>query len=226
MKLIGTLDSPYVRRVAISLAYYGIEFTHQPLSVFRDFSKFSSVNPSVKAPTLQLDNDQVIFNSNLILAHLEHTANDRAKLIPKSTEDRIKSLRIIAFSLAACEKCIQIVYEKKLRPVEKQHQPWLERLEIQLTGALSVLDREISRKNGSEGFNLIKQDQITLATSWTFVSMMLEDIASKTKYPRINEQVSLIESLPIFSEMPADEGLDLNKKRAQKNRLWHALYRS
>ena len=31
MKLIGMLDSPYVRRVAVSLALYGVEFEHLPL---------------------------------------------------------------------------------------------------------------------------------------------------------------------------------------------------
>lgn len=31
MKLIGMLDSPYVRRVAVSLAYYGVAFENQHL---------------------------------------------------------------------------------------------------------------------------------------------------------------------------------------------------
>lgn len=35
MKLIGMLDSPYVRRVAISLQLLGLEFEHQSLPVFR-----------------------------------------------------------------------------------------------------------------------------------------------------------------------------------------------
>jgi hypothetical protein len=43
MKLIGMLDSPYVRRVAVSLALYGVEFEHLPLSVF------SAVEPFAKS---------------------------------------------------------------------------------------------------------------------------------------------------------------------------------
>jgi glutathione S-transferase len=34
IKLVGMMDSPYVRRVAISLELYGVEFESQPLSVF------------------------------------------------------------------------------------------------------------------------------------------------------------------------------------------------
>ena len=52
MKLIGMLDSPYVRRVAISLQLLGLPFEHQSLSVFSTFDQFRRVNPVVKAPTL------------------------------------------------------------------------------------------------------------------------------------------------------------------------------
>ena len=52
MKLIGMLDSPYVRRVAVSLQLLGVPFEHQSLSVFRTFDQFRQINPVVKAPTL------------------------------------------------------------------------------------------------------------------------------------------------------------------------------
>lgn len=47
MKLIGMLDSPYVRRVAVSLALYGVEFEHLPLSVFSAVEPFAKFNPVV-----------------------------------------------------------------------------------------------------------------------------------------------------------------------------------
>ena len=52
MLLIGMLDSPYVRRVAISLAVLGLPFEHRSVSVFRQFDEFAQINPIVKAPTL------------------------------------------------------------------------------------------------------------------------------------------------------------------------------
>ncbi len=48
MRLIGMLDSPYVRRVAISLDVLGINFLHEPVSVFTTFEKFKSITPVVK----------------------------------------------------------------------------------------------------------------------------------------------------------------------------------
>ena len=38
MQLIGMLDSPYVRRVAISLRVLGVEVEHRQISLFRDLA--------------------------------------------------------------------------------------------------------------------------------------------------------------------------------------------
>lgn len=67
MRLIGMFDSPYVRRVAISLQLLDLRFEHQPLSVFRTFDQFQLVNPVVKAPTLICDDGEVLMDSTLIM---------------------------------------------------------------------------------------------------------------------------------------------------------------
>jgi hypothetical protein len=49
-------------------------------------------------------------------------------------------LQILGLALAACEKSVQIVYEHNLRPAEKQHAPWIERVTGQLLAAYTLLD--------------------------------------------------------------------------------------
>ncbi|MDB5739409.1 MAG: glutathione transferase domain containing protein, partial [Alphaproteobacteria bacterium] len=67
MLLIGMLDSPFVRRVAVSLKVLGLPFEHQSVSVFRHFDQFAALNPVVKAPTLIADDGTVLMESTLIL---------------------------------------------------------------------------------------------------------------------------------------------------------------
>lgn len=62
MKLIGMLDSPYVRRVAIALEALSVQFEHEAVSVFSTFEKFQAINPVVKAPTLVCDDGEVIMD--------------------------------------------------------------------------------------------------------------------------------------------------------------------
>ena len=77
MKLIGMLDSPYVRRVAVSLQLLGLPFEHRSLSVFRQFDEFSALNPVVKAPTLIADDGTVLMDSTLILDYRRAEASLR-----------------------------------------------------------------------------------------------------------------------------------------------------
>jgi glutathione S-transferase len=55
MQLIGMLDSPYVRRLAVSLRVLGLPFDLDQISVFRQFDTFASINPVVKAPSFVTD---------------------------------------------------------------------------------------------------------------------------------------------------------------------------
>ena len=63
MKLIGMLDSPYVRRTAISLRLLKIAFEHRSISVFSAFEQFRQLNPLVKAPTLICEDGTVLMDS-------------------------------------------------------------------------------------------------------------------------------------------------------------------
>ncbi len=104
MKLIGMLDSPYVRRVAISAKCLGIPLEHESVSVFRNFEQFQQINPVVKAPTLVLADGEVLMDSTLIIDYLEALAAPGKSLIPNNLEQRLRSLRLIGLALAACEK--------------------------------------------------------------------------------------------------------------------------
>ena len=143
MKLIGMLDSPYVRRVAISLQLLKLPFKHASLSVFRNFSEFQNINPVVKVPTLVCDDGTVLMDSSLILEYVASLAAPRS-LTPTSSPELQQVLRMTGLALAACEKSVQIVYERNLRPSEKQHTPWLERITGQTQAVFGLIEKELS----------------------------------------------------------------------------------
>src|SRR5215475_3969905 len=128
MKLIGMLDSPFVRRCAISMKLMGVPFEHESLSVFRTYDQFRKINPVVKAPTLVCDDGTVLMDSTLILDYLETCVEPGSALMPKAGGARREALRLVGLAMAACEKCVQIVYEKEQRPPEKLHAPWMSRV--------------------------------------------------------------------------------------------------
>ena len=203
MKLIGMLDSPYVRRVAISAKCLGIPLEHESVSVFRNFEQFQQINPVVKAPTLVLADGEVLMDSTLIIDYLEALAAPGKSLIPNDMEQRLRSLRLIGLALAACEKSVQLYYERHLRPAEIQYTPWVERVEGQLASAYSALERELQKQplkiDGS-----IAQDGITLAVAWSFTNLVVPDQVQAAQFPRISAFTAYAEGLEVFVGTPID----------------------
>jgi len=202
MQLIGMLDSPYVRRVAISLRCLGIAFEHRAVSVFTTFEQFRQINPVVKAPSLVCDNGEVLMDSTLILDYAEALAAPGRSLMPSSIPERQHALRIIGLALAACEKTVQIVYERNLRPVEKQHAPWLDRVRGQLLAAYSALDLELRRKPLSAGSKTVTQAGITAAVAWRFTQMMLPEVVVAAEHPALQAFSAQAEQLAEFVAAP------------------------
>ncbi len=203
MKLIGMLDSPYVRRVAITAKRLGIDLDHQSVSVFRHFEQFQQINPVVKAPTLVLDDGEVLIDSTLIIDYLEALAPTGKSLMPGKLDQRLRSLRLIGLALAASEKTVQLYYERNLRPAEIQFEPWVERVEGQLAAAYSALERELEmqplKTDGS-----IDQDGITLAVAWSFTHLVVPDQVDDQHFPQISAFTAYAEGLDEFLSTPIE----------------------
>ena len=123
MRLIGRLDSPYVRRVAVALHLMDVPFDHEPVSVVRQFDAFAAVNPVVKAPTLVTGGGTVLMDSSLILLFAERFAAPNLQLAPEGEDAAAGALRLSGLALAAYEKTVAIAYELNFRPEEKRHRP-------------------------------------------------------------------------------------------------------
>jgi glutathione S-transferase len=201
MQLIGMLDSPYVRRVAISLRLLGLPFEHQSISVFRAFEQFRRINPVVKAPTLVCDDGEVLMDSTLILDYAQALAPHRS-LMPAGLKPRQHELRLVGLALAACEKAVQIVYERNVRPPEKLHEPWVERVRGQLIAALGELEAELQRGPLDLTSAGISQAGITTAVTWQFTHTALPGVVDAAAYPALQALARLAEQLPEFVATP------------------------
>jgi glutathione S-transferase len=199
MKLIGMLDSPYVRRVAISLQLLGLRFEHQSLSVFGGFEEFQRINPLVKAPTLICDDGEVLMESTLILQYAEAIASAGRSLMPSGNVEQQHALRLIGLALVACEKSVQIVYEHKLRPAEKQHEPWVKRVSGQLIAAYEMLESEWRERPPSD---TIDQALISTAVAWRFTQQMLPNVVNAENFPTLQTLSQQAETLREFSAAP------------------------
>lgn len=207
MRLIGMLDSPYVRRTAISLEMLGVPFTHEAVSVFSTFEKFQAINPVVKAPTLVCDDGEVLMDSSLILQFVESAQCAGDSLWSREPHAFQHEMCAVGLALAACEKSVQIVYERNLRPASAQHEPWIERVTGQMRAGYAGLEREVARRPAAFA-DPRKQASITAAVVWQFTQSMLATLVPAEQHPALTQLAARMEATPAFRKyQPAGPGV-------------------
>jgi glutathione S-transferase len=198
--LIGMFDSPFVRRVAISMRVLGFPFEHRNWSVGRDFDRIRMYNPLGRVPTLVLDNGEALIESAAILDHLDELAGSERALLPAAGATRRAALRLMAIAMGAAEKGALQVYERVFRPVEKSHEPWLDRLRVQAAGALTELERHCATRNGSwlVGERMTQAD-ISVTCAVTFLDGAVALATEPGRYPALRALVARCEALADFA---------------------------
>ena len=201
MRLIGMLDSPYVRRVAISLDCLGIAFEHAALSVFKNFAEFQQINAVVKAPTLVCDDGTVLMDSSLILQFIEASATNGKSLWAADAAGLLQEFRAVSLALAACDKGVQIIYERNLRPASAQYEPWLDRATAQLLAACAGLEQEVTGRPQAFA-NVHSQATITAAVTWQFIQQLLPGVVLPARHPALAALSAVLENTSPFRKYP------------------------
>jgi glutathione S-transferase len=205
MILIGMFDSPFVRRVAVSMNLLGMPFEHRNWSVGKDFELIRQFNPLGRVPALVQPDGDTLVESAAILDFLDEMAGPEHALLPRSGEPRREALRIIAIADGGAEKGVLQVYESAFRPPEKRYRPWVERCHTQTHAALAELDR-LCQVRGGEWLigNRISQADITATCVYSFLSEALDINRDTVMYPALSAVADRCESMPEFRSVKAD----------------------
>ena len=201
MKLVGMLDSPFVRRVAVTMRFLEIPYEHHSLSVIQSYDEFRKINPLVKVPTLVFDDGGILVDSTLIIDHLE-TVSTAESLMPVDAAQRRAALQILGTALVAMEKLAQLIYELKHRPEEWGYKPWIERVQEQLISAFELLEKQVSGAKPWLFGEKISQADVTAAIAWRFVQHVFPERVDRSDYPALVAFSKQAESLPEFVACP------------------------
>ena len=202
MLLIGMFDSPFVRRVAISMKLLDMPFEHANWSVGRDFDRIREYNPLGRVPTLVTDDGDRLMESGAILDYLDEKVGPERALLPRSGPERRQALKIMAMATGAAEKGVQQVYEGVFRPEAKRHRPWVERCRAQMSGSLAALDRYVGERGVSQWLvgRRMTQADITAVCAFTFLNDTLRVAEDQVMFQSLATLAARCESLPVFQE--------------------------
>ncbi len=197
MILIGQYDSPFVRRVAIAMTLYGIEYEHRTWSVFGDADRLAEVNPLRRVPTLVCDDGVALMESHLILDYLDECARADRALIAPSGIARRDALRICALACGIADKAVSLFYEMKLH--DEASDIWTERCRAQIGGALAMLESERAVQSTPYwGGATIGHADIATAGTLRFLAEAHPGVIDRTTIPALADLADRCEAMEVF----------------------------
>ncbi len=200
MILVGQYDSPYVRRVAVSLRVLGFAYEHDTRSVFGDFDAIRQINPLGRIPSLVLDDGEVLIDSVAILDWLDQTVGPERALLPAAGAERRRALRLIALATGAIDKIGAATYERMIRPAALRWPEWIARCRRQGEGAIAALAAQTW-----PAVKALDQAQITTVCMIRYVRMADPEALPPGRHPSLDALSARCEALPAFhATFPAE----------------------
>jgi len=184
MILVGRLLSPFVRRVAATLNFYGLDYEHRPLQhTGEEALQLRQLNPVGRVPALVLDDSSVLVDSSAILDHLDRNAGAANTLTPLDGPERSRIMNLTGVAAGGVEKAIATAYEVRFRPEDKRHQPWVDRCSDQTKTAFEWLDDQLT--GDWYGGDKMSQADLTTAINWQFMGLSTPALRDSIKAPKI-----------------------------------------
>ncbi|HEU4614519.1 MAG TPA: glutathione S-transferase family protein [Kofleriaceae bacterium] len=203
MLLVGMFDSPYVRRVAVSMRTLGLPFEHANWSVGRDQARIAELNPLGQVPVLVLDDGEVLVDSNAILDHLDQVVGPERALVPPRGDARRRVLHLATLAAGIADKARLQVYEHVFRPPERAHEPLRLRLRAQMLAACVQVDQACAARRDASWLvgDAMTQADITLACAFTFALESVGLPVEEAALPSLRAHHAKLEQLPAFREI-------------------------
>ena len=196
LRLVGHYDSPFVRRVGVSLHLLGMPFERNLLSVFSDADAMRAFNPLVRVPALVLDDGQTLIDSAAILDHLDQAVGPDRALLPAVGKARRDALQTVALATGLGDKAIAIAYERR-KPADKIDEAWIARCRGQQNGALVALEEGYAAAGRDVG--KLMQPEITVAAMLGYVRLRQPDMLPPGRYPALEALSARAEAHPAFT---------------------------
>ena len=184
MKLIGSLTSPYVRKVRIVFAEKKIEVPLITENVWAEDTQIMRSNPLGKVPCLMLD-DEAIHDSRVIVEYAD-TLSPVNKLIPQNGKERATVKTWEALADGIVDASILARLEATWRPSELQSKPWIDRQMHKVSEGLRVMSNTLGNKEWCYG-NSFSLADIAVGCALGYLLFRFPDIAWQKDFDNLNK---------------------------------------
>lgn len=198
MKLIGSLTSPYVRKVRIVFFEKKVDVDLEIENVWAADTKITHYNPLGKVPCLLLDDGEAIYDSRVIAEYVD-TLSPVGRLIPTESRERatVKTWEALADGIK--DAGILARLEATLRPPERQSPVWVDRQIGKMKAALEQMSRKLGDNAWCHGNQMTLAD-IAVGCALGYLLFRFPNIAWQAQYPNLDALYQKLAQRPSFIE--------------------------
>ena len=147
MKLIGSLSSPYVRKVRIVMAEKKLDYQFELEDVWQNDAILKS-NPLGKVPCLVMEGGEAVFDSRVIVEYVD-TLSPVGRLMPERGRERTEVRTWEALADGVLDALILARLERTWagRADGERSQAWIDRQLAKVDAALGAMSKGLAEKN-------------------------------------------------------------------------------
>lgn len=187
MKLIGSLTSPFVRKVRIVLAEKKLDYKFDVEDVWSADTQISESNPLGKVPCLVMEGGEAIFDSRVIVEYVD-TLSPVGKLIPLSGRERVEVRTWEALADGLLDAAILARLEQTWpgRTEAQRSQAWVDRQLAKVHGSLKAMSLGLGDRAWCTGIHHSLAD-ISVGCALGYLSFRFPDIDWRDTYPNLGK---------------------------------------
>ena len=201
MKLVGSLTSPFVRKVRIVLSEKRIVYDFDVDIPWESDTRVAEHNPLGKVPILIMDDGTTLYDSRVIVDYLD-SANPVSRLMPEFNRERSMVKRWEALADGISDAATTIFLERK-RPESLQSTEWISRQQKKAMLGLEVAARDLGDKKWCEG-NVYTLADIALGCTLGYLSFRFPEMKWRM-FPNLVRLVDALEERTSFIETAPKE---------------------
>lgn len=183
MKLIGSLSSPYVRKVRVAMAEKKLDYEFIQENVWHPDTQIQESNPLGKVPCLIMEDGGAMFDSRVIVEYLD-TLSPVGKLIPVQGRERASVKCWEALADGILEAGILMRLEKTLRPPEQQSQEWIDRQMKKVRAGLKAMSTGFAETPFCAGNHYTLAD-VAVGCTLGWLSFRFPELDWRQDYPNL-----------------------------------------
>jgi glutathione S-transferase len=194
MKLIGTLNSPYVRKARLVLLEKNIPHQFLVDAPREPGSQVARVNPLGRIPALILDDETCVFDSPVIAEYAD-SLNDTPVLIPRA--DALARMRVKRWEALAdgIMDSAVLVRTERIRPAGKQEADNIVRPNDAITRALAFVSDQLGQMEWCEGSSISLAD-LALASALIYLDLRQAERDWRGAHPNLAAWFARISERP------------------------------